>query len=251
MNKKKLNKIIRMLLDRPTFNDYLKFKKALKDSDQLGIKRFSFSILDINPQIKDKAPTTSFDKHYVYHTSWAARILAETKPKKHIDISSSLYFSGIISAFIPIDFYDYRPANINLSNLNSKEGNLMSLPFADNSVQSISCMHTVEHVGLGRYGDPIDPDGDIKAINELKRVTARNGSLLFVVPMGGTPKIEFNAHRIYSYEQIMSYFKGFDLKEFALIPEFDKNGGLIRNADPSLLKGERYACGCFWFIKQP
>lgn len=247
MNRKK---IIRMLLDRGTLNDYLKFKKALKDSDRLGTKRFSLSILDTNPQIKDKTVTTGFDRHYVYHTSWAARVLAELKPQKHIDISSSLYFSGIVSAFIPIDFYDYRPANINLSDLNSKEGNLTSLPFADNSVQSISCMHTVEHVGLGRYGDPIDPDGDIKAINELKRVTAPNGSLLFVVPIGGTPKIEFNAHRIYSYEQIISYFDEFELKEFSLIPEHEKSGGLIRNADPSLLKGEHYACGCFWFIKK-
>ena len=142
----------------------------------------------------------------------------ETKPTKHIDISSSLYFSSIVSAFIPIDFYDYRPANINLSNLNSKKGDLLSLPFADNSIQSISCMHTVEHVGLGRYGDPIDPDGDLKAIKESKRVTAKNGSLLFVVPIGGTSKIEFNAHRIYSYNQVISYFEEFELREFSLIP---------------------------------
>ena len=185
--------------------------------------------------------TTHFDRHYVYHTSWAARVLKESNPAKHVDISSSLYFSGIVSAFIPIDFYDYRPANLNLSNLNSKEGNLLSLPFADDSVQSISCMHTIEHIGLGRYGDPIDPCGDIKAINELKRVTAKNGSILFVVPIGKIPMIEFNAHRIYSYKQIVSYFDGFELKEFSLIPEDERDGGLVRTSYPALAR-KRKVC---------
>ena len=110
-------------------------------------------------------------------------------------------------------------------------------------------MHTIEHVGLGRYGDPIDPNGDIKAIEELKRVTATGGNLLFVTPVG-KPKIEFNAHRIYSYEQIVSYFKGFELKEFSLVPEKEKDGALITNADPSLVEKENYACGCFWFVKK-
>ncbi len=107
-------------------------------------------------------------------------------------------------------------------------------------------MHTVEHVGLGRYGDPIDPVGDLKAIGELKRVVAKNGSLLFVTPVG-KPKIEFNAHRIYSYEQILEYFNGLQLSEFSLI---DDQGKFMQNADPSLVEKQKYGCGCFWFIKK-
>jgi len=103
----------------------------------------------------------------------------------------------------------------------------------------------VEHIGLGRYGDPIDPDGDIKAINELKRTVSNGGSLLFVVPVG-KPKIEFNAHRIYSYEQILSYFTGFNLKEFSLITD---NKDFFENANPELVKDQKYGCGCFWFTK--
>ena len=79
--------------------------------------------------------------------------------------------------------------------MSSGYADLANLPFEINSVQSLSCMHTVEHVGLGRYGDPIDPDGDLKAIKEIKRVLAVNGNLLFVVPIG-KPKIVYNAHRI-------------------------------------------------------
>ncbi len=253
--KKTVKKILRVGLTPFILGDYFRYKKALKEGVTVNGKkteinrRFSISLLDAHPQIKDKTLTTHFDRHYVYHTSWAARVLAESRPKKHIDISSSLYFAGITSAFIPIDFYDYRPAHLHLSNLESKKGDLLALPFEDNSVQSISCMHTIEHVGLGRYGDPINPDGDIEAINELKRVTAHGGSILFVVPIGEKAMIEFNAHRIYTYEQVMKLFSDVTLKEFALIPEDENKGGLIRNTSPSLIEGEHYGCGCFWFIK--
>jgi ubiquinone/menaquinone biosynthesis C-methylase UbiE len=131
----------------------------------------------------------------------------------HIDISSALYFCAIVSAFVPIKFYDYRPANLQLSNLSTDSADLTCLPFNDASIESISCMHVVEHIGLGRYGDLLDPNGDLKAISELKRVLSTNGNLLFVVPVGGTPRIMFNAHRIYSYGQVISYFQDFELIE--------------------------------------
>jgi ubiquinone/menaquinone biosynthesis C-methylase UbiE len=154
-----------------------------------------------------------------------------------------------VSAFIPVDFYDYRPAEVFLDNLNCKKGNLLSLPFVDNSVESISCMHTIEHIGLGRYGDDIDPDGDIKAINELKRVTSIDGNLIIAIPIG-KPKIIFNAHRIYSYDQIISYFKDFELKEFSLIPDDAIKTGMIYNATKEQADEQNYGCGCFWFIKK-
>lgn len=217
--------------------------KKLSKSD-----RFTILWKDRQPCLNDKTLVTSFDRHYIYHTAWAARILAKTKPKLHIDISSSLYFSSIISAFTPVKFYDYRPADLNLSNLLSRKADLISLPFKDNSISSLSCMHTVEHVGLGRYGDPLDPEGDLKAISELKRVLAPGGSLLFVIPIG-KPKIVFNAHRIYSYNQIIEYFSDLKLKEFALIPDDPKDGGLIVNPSNKLLNKQSYGCGCFWFKK--
>jgi len=172
-------------------------------------------------------------------------IPARTKPEYHVDISSILSFSTIVSAFVPIHFYDYRPANLNLPNLTSGSADLKNLSFADNSVPSLSCMHTIEHIGLGRYGDEIDPVGDIKSIQELKRVLRPGGDLLFVTPVG-KPKIEFNAHRIYSFEQIVEYFSPLALKEFSLITD---KGVLINNADPAIVKDQYYGCGCFWFIK--
>ncbi len=237
-----LKRFIRLLLSPFVIGDYIDF--IGKDHKS----RFSYSLLNLNPQIKDRTINTNFDRHYIYHTAWAARKVKEINPLFHIDISSSLYFSGIVSAFIPVNFFDFRPANLILPNLKCQKADLLKLHFDSNSVDSISCMHTVEHIGLGRYGDDIDPEGDLKAINELKRVVRPGGSLLFVVPMGKEAKIEFNAHRIYTYDQVCSYFDGFEIREFSFIPEDEKDGGIIINSN--LLSKETYACGCFWFIKK-
>lgn len=226
------------------YRDYRFFSTKQKETTP----RFPLRKSDFFLALFDKTATTPFDPHYVYHPAWAARVLAETMPAKHVDISSTLMFSTMISAFIPTEFYDYRPAKLNLENLESRQGDLLQLPFDNESIASLSCMHTIEHVGLGRYGDPIDPDGDLKAINEMQRVLAKGGNLLFVVPVG-QPRIEFNAHRVYAYEQIMEYFEGLTLKEFALIPDDFKTHGLVRNANPATVRQQKYGCGCFWFTK--
>lgn len=197
--------------------------------------------------MEDRTKDMDFDRHYIYHTAWAARILRETRPIKHTDISSSLYFSAIVSAFLPIEHYDFRIPKIVLENLEVGQADLTNLPFGKDSIHSLSCMHTVEHIGLGRYGDKLDYDGDLKAIKELKRVLAIGGQLLFVVPIANEPKILFNGQRIYSYEQIIDYFKDLTLMEFTLIPE--KGLPMQKNPLRKFLEKENYACGCFWFKK--
>jgi SAM-dependent methyltransferase len=222
---------------------YWQFRKLSTDRQDLQL-----AWRDRYACLHDNTGRTGFDRHYVFHTAWAARILIQNMPAKHIDISSSLYFCSILSALISIEFYDYRPAVLDLDNLCSMKGNLLSLPFEDASILSISCMHVVEHIGLGRYGDKMDSHGDLRAIAELKRVLAPKGNLLFVVPVG-QPRTIFNAHRIYSYAQIMDYFSELELIEFSLIPDDESMGGLIRNAKPDLVKGQVYGCGCFCFQK--
>lgn len=239
---RKLFYIFRYLYRYAIFlTDYWKFyREAQKRPDQ----RFLWK--DRYPCLFEKTKTAGFDRHYIFHTAWAARILATTRPQRHVDISSSLYFASIVSAFVPVEFYDFRPVTLNLDNALCGQANLLSLQFESNSIISLSCMHVVEHIGLGRYGDPLDVFGDIKAIQELKRVLAKGGHLLLVVPVG-VPCVMFNAHRIYSYEQVMDYCNGFELIEFSLIP--DREGGLLRRANPALVASQRYACGCFWFKK--
>ena len=220
--------------------DFLSFNRLQKGN------RFPIHWSDRYPCLDDQTPNTEFDAHYIYHPAWAARILAETKPALHIDISSALAFSTLVSAFMPVEFYDYRPADLRLDNLVSKKADLLHLPFENNSIASLSCMHVVEHIGLGRYGDPLDPDGDLKAIAELKRVLAPGGNLLFVTPVG-RPRIQFNAHRVYTCEQIIQPFEGLSLRQFALVN--DENQFII-DADPAYANRQTYGCGCWWFVKQ-
>ncbi len=228
-----------------------RFSAELRAFEQMAresVQRFEFSRADLYPRMTDATATTGFDRHYVFHPAWAARILAQTRPDVHVDIASTLYFCTLVSAFVPVKFYDYRPANLDLENLSSESANLLALPFPTNSVKSLSCMHTIEHIGMGRYGDELDYNGDLKAMVELERVLAPGGNLLFVVPVG-RPRIIFNAHRIYSYDQIAHSFANLTLKEFALIPDDEREGGLIRNASSAQANAQSYGCGCFWFQK--
>jgi SAM-dependent methyltransferase len=228
-------------------NDFKKSYERFKRLSAGTRERFQLSWEDRYPCLDDTACETEFDRHYIYHTAWAARALAEIKPDSHVDVSSILYFSSIVSAFVPVTSCHFQPVNISLSGLTVRKADLLALPFGDNSVRSISCMHVVEHIGLGRYGDQLDPDGDCKAMAELRRVLAEGGHLLFVVPVG-RPRIQFNAHRIYGYSQIMECFNKLTLRQFALIPDQGSQEGIIENATKELADRQTYGCGCFWFI---
>lgn len=225
---------------------FVEFMREMKQFKTLADDRFKIDWNEMYPCLTDKMQSTPFDQHYTYHPAWAARILAKTKPEFHVDFSSILYFGTMLSAFIPVKFYDYRPANINLTGWQGNFADLCHLEIADNSYTSVSCMHTVEHIGLGRYGDKLDPNGDLKAVSELQRITRSNGDILFVTPVG-KPRIEFNGHRIYSFEMVIDMFDTCNLQEFSLIPDI---GGLLENADPSLVAQQNYGCGCFWFKKK-
>jgi SAM-dependent methyltransferase len=203
---------------------------------------------DAYPCLYDRTTETGYDRHYIYHPAWAARILAQSSPSKHVDISSTLHFCTLISAFIEVDFYDYRPAPLTLSNLTSTAADLTNLPFDTHSIESLSCMHVIEHIGLGRYGDPYDVDGDKKAASELSRVLAHGGKLLVAFPVG-RPRIQFNAHRVYSHEQVLNLFSGLKLLQHALIPDGDVADGPIENPSTELIAAQSYGCGCYVFEK--
>jgi SAM-dependent methyltransferase len=212
-----------------------------------GAERLPLDWKNRKPCLDDDTRSTSFDRHYVYHLAWAARMLENLDPESHVDLSSSLFFVTIVSAFVPTRFYDFRPADLRLTSLDSRHADLTDLQFEDRSIKSLSCMHVVEHIGLGRYGDPVDPNGDLKAMRELQRVLSPGGNLLFVVPVG-QPQVEFNAHRVYSYRQIIEQFSELTLREFALIPEHGPEGLIVEASEDRVLE-EHYGCGCFWFSR--
>ena len=214
--KRKLGKIKNFIKSNICIKDRFLYRKQLKD---VRTKNNRFNQVCLYPILNEKYMAPHFDRHYFYHPAWAARVLAEIKPEKHIDISSTINFMSLISAFIPTEYYEYNVPEIDLDNLKINHCDLLSLPFADNSVVSLSCMHVIEHIGLGRYGDAFDLDADLKAVNELKRVLTKNGHLLFVVPISSDPRIEFNAHRIYSYKMVMEIWLSQNPEKIIIAPK--------------------------------
>ena len=204
------------------------------------------SILDIFPVLTDQTASTPFDTHYFYQDIWAFRRVLESRVNYHVDVGSLADFVGFLSSITNVIFVDIRPLRASLDGLESLAGSILSLPFKDDSVHSLSCLHVAEHIGLGRYGDPLDPDGTKKAIKELARVLAPSGALYLGIPIG-IPRVCFNAHRIHSSEQILKYCSGLELIEFSGI---DDHGVFRRKMDMRLLDKAEYACGLFWFSKR-
>jgi hypothetical protein len=228
----------RAVLKYPAFIKSLINYRKLSGSESVGI-------LNTQPCLGESTKTSPFDAHYFYQDIWAASRIFESKTEKHIDVGSKIDFVGFLSAFTKVKFIDIRPIKTDLENFESAGGDILSLPFSDNSIYSLSCLHVAEHIGLGRYGDALDAQGTQKACGELSRVLAKGGNLYFSLPIG-KPKLVFNAHRIHSTGQIFEYFKNLKLVEFSGI---DDNGNFRRNIDINSLNGQDYACGLFWFKK--
>ena len=102
--------------------EFQKFRTLLERSGRTIPMRWD----EILPCLNDRSPETPFDPHYTYHPAWAARVLARTRPVKHVDISSILCFGAVVSAFIPVEFYDFRPAPLRLSNFAATSADLNS-----------------------------------------------------------------------------------------------------------------------------
>lgn len=144
-----------------------------------------------------------YSRDYLAHCCWAARQIAASGAGRHVDFGSYVYFAGILSAFVKrVTFCDIRALGTEIPGLESKEADLMRIPWATEALPSVSCLHVLEHVGLGRYGDALDANGDLLAARELWRVLAPGGRLLIVLPTNREPRVCFNAHRIYSRDQV-------------------------------------------------
>jgi hypothetical protein len=128
------------------------------------------SLTDSYPCLTDRTVNTTFDKHYFFQAAWLARRLAQRNPARHVDVGSDIRMINVLSAFIETEFIDIRPLDVQLTGLHCSAGNVIALERLSESINSLSCMHVIEHVGLGRYGDPLDPEGSVKALRELGRV---------------------------------------------------------------------------------
>ena len=189
---------------------YIWFLKELRTFNKMG-KNNKFAKIEYFPCFFDNTNHTPLDPTYFFQDSWAAKHIFDLKPSHHYDIGSSAKTIGILSQFTPITMIDIRPIELELPNLYFKKGSILDLPFEDNSIESLSSLCVVEHIGLGRYSDPLDPFGSEKAINEIKRVIKVGGIVLFSVPVDSENKIYFNAHRAFTREYVLELFDGFEI----------------------------------------
>ncbi|MBX3303322.1 MAG: DUF268 domain-containing protein [Nitrospira sp.] len=197
------------------------------------------------PCLLDRVSQTPFDPHYFYQGAWLARRLSATQPSFHVDVGSSVAMISVLSADVPIAFVDYRPLPVYLPGLQCIGGTATQLPFSSESIVSLSCLHVIEHIGLGRYGDPLDPQGSRQAAGELARVLKPGGRLFLSVPVG-RERVCFNAHRVLSPRTIQSFVPGLWLESFSVV---DDAGRFQERAAVEAAVDLKYGCGLFEFVK--
>lgn len=204
------------------------------------------AVLDFYPCLNDKTAATGIDVHYFYQAIWAFKNILASGTKSHVDVGSEVGYVGLLTSITKVTFIDIRPLELKLDRYTGKKGSILALPFDDGAISSLSCLHVIEHVGLGRYGDSIDPDGSKKACQELQRVMAPGGNLYLSLPVG-KPRVCFNAHRAHTPKQILEYFSCLKLVDFSIVDD----QGDFRN-EVSIDDGWdnlEYGCGMFHFIK--
>jgi SAM-dependent methyltransferase len=183
--------------------------------------------------------------HYFHQDIWAAREIHRRNPARHVDVGSSVAgFIAHLLCFREVEYVDIRPLNTNVTGLHFRPGDITALPYESDELESLSALHVGEHIGLGRYGDPVDPRGWLKAVAELRRVLRPGGLLYYSVPIG-TERLEFDAHHVFRPSTIVEAFRPLELVGFACVAD---DGGFVSDVDHRRFDGW-YGCGLFTFTK--
>src|ERR1700676_4257368 len=138
-------------MDKATFlRQFKEFQQqSVADGRFTPLEKDWFEILT-----DDTSTAQNYCTPYILHCGWAARVLMKTRPALHADFGSYIPWVAFASAIVDhFDFYDIRPENLHLPGLYCKGGALTPLDIPDNTYPSFSCLHVLEHIGLGRYGD--------------------------------------------------------------------------------------------------
>jgi SAM-dependent methyltransferase len=209
--------------------------------------RFPLRWSAVEPILTDyRAPAGIAGGHYFRQDLWAARRICETRPPLHVDIGSRIDgFVAHVLTFMPITVVDIRALASDIEGLTFVQGDACHLDFVSGSLPSVSSLHAMEHVGLGRYGDPIDPDGCFVALRELARVVAPGGRLYLGLPIG-RERLAFNSERVFDPRTIVATLPMLRLIQFDAVDDADR---FIRHADLAGFAAARYSCGLFEFAK--
>lgn len=228
-------------------NDFLKYR-----SDREKFIKLGGEISHRYPVWADyRKQAGSSGGDYFHQDLLVASFIHENKPQKHIDVGSRVDgFVAHVAAFRKIQVLDIRPLSpLGHSNIEFIQADLMTagnhLPRAD----SVSSLHAIEHFGLGRYGDPVDPDGYQKGFTNLVAMLEVGGTLYMSFPIGRQNEVHFNAHRVFHPRDILNWHASAAL-QLLRFDYVDDAGNLHQNID--LLGGEidvNLGCGIYTFKK--
>ena len=192
--------------------------------------------------------------HYFHQDFLIARKVFSNNPNVHVDVGSRI--DGLIThiaSFRKIEVFDIRPLTTPLPNVTFTQADLSATlnEKLQNYTDSLSCLHTIEHFGLGRYGDTVCPEAYKVGLGNLYNILKKDGKFYFSVPMG-PQRIEFNAHRVFALKFLLQLFKGkYNIDSFSYV---DDNGDLHENINlnDELIEnncGCHYGCGIFEMTK--
>tara|TARA_B100000780_G_C21118147_1_gene452620 strand:+ start:2389 stop:3141 length:753 start_codon:yes stop_codon:yes gene_type:complete len=213
--KKNLKISIRLFIRNPLsiftewYNFYKEYSLFKKETTSNG-EDFNLKVF---PCLFDKKDDSLNIQYYDYQNGWAIEQILKDKPINLVDIGSNIAFLVFASKLTKVTTIDIRQHNIPIDNLVTKIGDILNIPYDNDSVEYLSSLSVIEHIGLGRYGDDIDFQGMQKSINEFYRVLKDNGTLLVSFPIGSKNDIEFNAHRRFSPEKIYEMFGKFKIQD--------------------------------------
>ena len=200
------------------------------------------------PVLFERTSNSTFDPHYVCQAYWTTNRVLQRAPRPafHVDIASNVAYSAQLSAAMPVFQLELRPPQLKIASYGRIAGDLLYLPFSDERLPSLSCLHVVEHIGLGRYGDRLDPNGVVRALSEMQRVLAREGDLYLSVPVG-VPAIHFNACYIFHPADLVGFLPQLELVEFSYV---DDTGQLNQYSSlDGMVQDLKYALGLYHFKK--
>ena len=193
--------------------------------------------------------------HYFYQDLLVASRIHENKPMLHVDVGSRVDgFVAHVASFRLIEVIDIRPLKSNAHNIKFIQADLMKMENGSlvDYCDSLSCLHALEHFGLGRYGDRIAYDGHLLGLRNLTLMLRAGGKFYLSVPIG-PQRVQFNAHRIFSVEYILNLTaQAFRLDSFSFV---DDQGALHEDTAHTPLAaresyGCNYGCGIFELTKK-
>ena len=212
--------------------------------------KIAFSRPSLHDRQEESGTTRS---HYFIQDLLVAQRIFARNPERHVDAGSRIDgFVAHVASFRKIEVLDIRPLETTIRNVSFRQCDLMaSSAGLQDYADSLSCLHAIEHMGLGRYGDPLDISGHERAFAGLTKILKKRGILYLSVPIGAE-RIEFNGHRVFSVSTILELGKpNYLLRDFSYI---DDSGILHEGVGPTSNEAEtsfglRYGCGIFEFEK--